>query len=86
MAPKPSSQSAKKASKRPIGRPRAKKYASKVVGEVLDKLIASKINELDQRKKKTKTIKKWCEKMKLSIQRKVSEASRTLFASNHGTC
>ena len=50
-------------------------FASKVVGRAVDAAAA----DLIVGKKNPKTIKKWNDKMKLSVQKKVFNASKKLF-------
>ena len=50
-------------------------FASKVVGRAVD----AAASDLIVGKKNPKTIKKWNDKMKLSIQKKVFNASKKLF-------
>jgi len=54
----------------------AEKYASKLIGEVIDVLTEKALKKV---KSNTKTTTKWLGKMKLSIQKKVSQASQQLF-------
>ena len=54
----------------------AKQYASKVVGDVIDKLIAE---ELKNTRKNKKTVEKWLGKMKLSVQKKISRCTRPAY-------
>jgi hypothetical protein len=57
------------------------KYASVFVGDVMTKVIDEKLKKL----KNDRTItEKWCNKMKLSVQRKISEASKVLFNQSGG--
>lgn len=67
--------------KNPKSKPSVKKvfYASKIVGESISRLSTI---EIERAKKNPDTLQKWLEKMKLSIQRKVSECSKRLFVSS----
>jgi hypothetical protein len=70
-------------------RPKAKKaknisgkFASKVVGEILENLIQNKIKKVKQN---PKTTAKWMEKMKLSVLKKLSHASKVAFAASESS-
>jgi hypothetical protein len=52
------------------------KYASKLVGRVLDRLIEA---HLSSKKKPSKMTEKWLNKMKLNVQKKVSLLSKETF-------
>ena len=53
------------------------KYASKLTGHVLDKLIEAQLGKM---KKGTKVTEKFLQKMKLALQKKISLLSRDAFA------
>ena len=55
------------------------KFASKVVGEIFENLIQTKLKAV---KKNPKTTAKWMEKMKLSVLKKLSHASKIAFSSS----
>jgi len=66
------------------------KYASRFVGDVLTAIVESKLTSMTSSSdglkendkqiiKHAKSAKKWCEKMKLSVQKKISEASKIVF-------
>ena len=55
------------------------KFASKVVGEIFENLIQTKLKTV---KKNPKTTAKWMEKMKLSVLKKLSDASKIAFSSS----
>lgn len=67
-------------------RPKAKKasnangkFASKVVGEILENVIQNKLKTIKQN---PKTTAKWMEKMKLSVLKKLSQASKVAFVAS----
>ena len=55
------------------------KFASKVVGEIFENVIQTKLKAV---KKNPKTTAKWMEKMKLSVLKKLSHASKIAFSSS----
>jgi len=66
----------RKSSKRSV-----EKYASKLVGEIVDNLSAKMIKSIKANPKSTT---KWLGKMKLSIQKKVSQSSLEIFVKKVG--